>query len=218
MGLSNSKILLLLFAIASALAQATAQASNEPEKKDELGLVIGATVAPSRTLASGISANPESLTFTPSLALGAEFDRGLTASQHLGILAGLDFLASPLDVKLDQRPVNAIPEYAYIFLTPHIRVKFHPKGAISPWLLLGGGYARYAESAPPGAQRAATNTGALEFGGGIDTTPVRRVWRIPIGFRLEVRDFYSGQPDYNLPVSGNLQHNIVFTGGLLVGY
>ena len=216
--MSNSKILLLLFAVVTALAQATAQESNEPAKKDELGLVIGATVLPSQTLASGISANPASLTFRPSLALGAEFDRGLTASQHLGILAGVDFLASPLDVKLDQRPVNAIPEYAYIFLTPHIRVKFHPQGAISPWFLLGGGYTRYAESAPRGALRAATNTGALEFGGGIDTSPVRRVWKIPIGFRLEVRDFYTGQPNYNLPVSGNLQHNIVFTGGLLVGF
>jgi hypothetical protein len=217
-GLSNSKILLLLFAVATALAQATAQASNEPEKKDELGLVIGATVLPSQTLGSGISTSPGSLIFTPSLALGAEFDRGLTASQHLRILAGVDFLASPLDVKLDQRSVNAIPEYAYIFLTPHVRVKFHPTGAISPWFLLGGGYTRYAESAPPGGLRAATNTGALEFGGGIDTAPVRRVWKIPVGFRLEVRDFYTGHPNYNLPVSGNLQHNIVFTGGLLVGF
>jgi hypothetical protein len=84
--------------------------------------------------------------------------------------------------------------------------------------LLGGGYTRYAESAPPGGLRAATNTGALEFGGGIDTAPVRRVWKIPVGFRLEVRDFYTGHPNYNLPVSGNLQHNIVFTGGLLVGF
>lgn len=209
---------MFLLAVATATAQATAQASNEPKKKDELGLVIGATVIPSQTLASGVSANPASLTFTPSLALGAEFDRGLTASQHLGILAGVDFVASPLDVKLDRRPVNAIPEYAYIFLTPHIRVKFHPTGAIAPWLLLGGGYTRFAESAPPGGLRTATNTGALEFGGGIDTAPVRRVWKIPIGFRLEVRDFYTGQPNYNLPISGNLQHNIVFTGGLLVRF
>jgi hypothetical protein len=217
-GLSNKKIVVFLFEVATALAQATAQVGNEPEKKHELGLVIGATVPPSQTVPSGISTNPGSLTFTPSLALGAEFDRGLTASQHVRILAGVDFLASPLDVKLDQRPVNAIPEYAYIFLTPHIRVKFHPTGPISPWFLLGGGYTRFAESAPPGALRVATNTGALEFGGGIDTAPVRRVWKIPIGFRVEVRDFYTGQPNYNLPVSGNLQHNIVFTGGLLVGF
>src|SRR5260370_20957641 len=157
-GLSNRKILVLLFAVAIALAQATARASNEAWKKHELGLGIGGAVPPRQTLASGISANPASLTFTPSLALGAEFDRGLTASQHLAILAGVDFLASPLDVKLDQRPVYAVPEYAYIFLTPHIRVKFHPTGAISPWILLGGGYTRFAESAPPGGLRTANNT------------------------------------------------------------
>ena len=216
--MSNKKIVVFLFAAATALFPVTAQASNEPEKRDELGLVIGATVPSTQTLANGISASPASLTFRPSFALGAEFDRGLSASRQLGVLAGVDFLASPLDVKLDQRLVNAIPEYAYIFLAPHIRVKFHPTGAISPWFLLGGGYTRYAESAPPGGLRAATNTGALEFGGGIDTAPVCRVWKIPVGFRLEVRDFYTGHPHYNLPVSGNLQHSIVFTGGLLVGF
>lgn len=216
--MSKRRILVLLFAVATALAQATAQANNEPEKKNELGLVIGATVTPSQTVASGIVANPGNLTFTPSLALGAEFDHGLTTSRHFGILAGVDFLASPLDVKVDQRPVNAIPEYAYIFLTPHIRVKFHPTKAISPWLLLGGGYTRFAETPPFGAPKTAVNTGALEFGGGIDTASVLRVWKIPIGFRLEVRDFYTGQPNYNLLVRGNLQHNIVFTGGLLVGF
>src|SRR5262249_48438483 len=108
--------------------------------KAMIGLVISATVTPSQTLASSISGNPRTLTFKPSLAMGAEFDHRLNRSKRLGILPGVDFLASPLDVKLDERPANAIPEYAYIFLTPHIRAKFHPQGTISPWLLLGGGY------------------------------------------------------------------------------
>jgi len=216
--LSYREVVALVFAVAATLLQATAQTSNEREKKNELGLVIGATVTPSQTLASDISANPRTLTYKPSLAMGAEFDHRLNGSKRLGILAGVDFLASPLDVKLDERPVNAIPEYAYIFLTPHIRLKFHPEGPISPWLLLGGGYTRYAESAPPGGLRTATNTGALELGGGVDAAPVARVWKIPIGFRLEIRDFNTGQPNYNLPLSGNLQHNVVFTGGLLVGF
>jgi hypothetical protein len=216
--LSNKTIVVLVLSVAAALLPAAAQTSDEREKSNELGLVIGATVTPSQTLASSISGNPRTLTFKPSLAVGAEFDHRLNRSKRLGILAGVDFLASPLDVKLDERPVNVIPEYAYIFLTPHIRAKFHPQGTISPWLLLGGGYTRYAESAPPGGLRAATNTGALELGGGVDTAPVARVWKMPIGFRLEVRDFYSGQPNYNLPLSGNLQHNVVFTGGLLVKF
>ncbi len=179
--------------------------------------MIGATVIPSQTLASGISATPRTLTFKSSLALGAEFDHRLNASERLGILAGLDFVASPLDVKLDQRPANVIPQYAYIFLTPHIRVKFHPNGAISPWFLFGGGFARYTESGAIGF-KAGTNTGALEFGGGIDTGTVHHIFRVPIGFRLEARDFYGGRPNYNLPISGSMQHNVVFTGGLLIRF
>jgi hypothetical protein len=127
-GLGNKKIVVLLFAVAAALLPATAQAqtSNERWKSNELGLVTGATVIPSQAPASDISANPSTLTFTPSLAMGTEFDHRLNRSTRLGMLAGVDFLASPLHLKLDERSVNVIPEYAYIFLTPHVRAKFHP--------------------------------------------------------------------------------------------
>jgi hypothetical protein len=81
-------------------------------------------ITPSQTLASGISATPRTLTFNSSLALGAEFDHRLNMSKRLGVLAGVDFLASPLDVKLDQRRASVIPGYAYVFLTPHVRLKF----------------------------------------------------------------------------------------------
>jgi hypothetical protein len=64
--------------------------------------------------------------------------------------------------------------------------------------------------------KAGTNTGTLEFGGGVDTGTVHRLWKIPLGFRLEVRDFYAGRPNYNLPLSGSMQHNVAFTGGMLI--
>jgi hypothetical protein len=70
-GLGNKKIAVLLFAVAAAILSATAQTSDEREKSNELGLVIGATVTPSQTLASDVSANARTLTFTPSLAMGA---------------------------------------------------------------------------------------------------------------------------------------------------
>ena len=129
--MNKRAIVAFLFAFATLIPYAKAQASGEA-KKNEVGLVIGATVTPSQTLASGISATPRTLTFNSSLALGAGFDHRLSTSKRLAVLAGVDFLASPLDVKLDQRPPSAIPEYAYVFLTPHLRVKFHPNGAISP--------------------------------------------------------------------------------------
>jgi hypothetical protein len=58
----------------------------------------------------------------------------------------------------------------------------------------------------------------LEFGGGIDTGPIVHVLRIPIGFRVEVRDFYSGTPTYNQKINNSLQNNVVYTGGLLLRF
>ena len=196
--------------------------------KNEVGLVIGGIVTPSQTLSPGASLIGPGGTVLPnrdisldsSLTLGAEYDREFVRRQKFAIDGGVDFLASPLDVKLSQQSQNAIGEYAFIFLTPHVRVKFHPDGVFSPWLSFGDGYARFLESVPPAAPsfRRGTNTGTLVFGGGIDTRTVVHVLRIPIGFRVEVRDFYSGVPNYNQKISGNLQNNLAFTGGLLIRF
>jgi len=198
------------------------------QEKNEVGLVIGAIVTPGQALSPaavlvgpGGTVFPNSdIAFDPSLTLGAEYDRTFVRKHRLVIDGGVDFLASPFDVKIGQRPQNAISQYAFIFLTPHVRVKLHPSGSFSPWVSFGGGYARFLETVPGGAPlfNPGTNTGTFVFGGGVDTRPVLRVLRIPIGFRIEVRDFYSGQPKYNQKSSGNLQNNIAFTGGLLIRF
>ena len=197
-------------------------------EKNEVGLVIGGIVTPSQTLSPGASLIGPSgtvlpnrdITFDPSLTLGAEYDRGFILRQRFAIDGGVDFLASPFDVKVSQKSQNAIGQYAFIFLTPHVRVKFHPDGVFSPWLSFGGGYARFLEKAPTAAPsfKPGTNTGTFVFGGGVDTRPLVRVLKIPIGFRIEVRDFYSGLPNYNQKVTGNLQNNLAFTGGLLIRF
>jgi len=190
------------------------------QTKNEVGLVIGATTAPSQTLSSGGSGPTGGLTFNASLALGAEYDRRFATVRPVAIYGGVDFLASPLDVKLSQPPQGVSPQYAYVFLTPHVRVKFNPAGLIAPWLSFGGGYARFLEKAPSTSTsfRPGTNTGTLEFGAGIDTRSVVRVLRIPIGFRFEVRDFYSGLPNYNRKLDANWQNNVAVTGGLLIRF
>jgi hypothetical protein len=205
--LTVSGILLLLFS--GSLPSAHSQTKNE------VGLVIGATTTPSQTLSQG-----GDLTFNSSLALGAEYDRRLATAKRLAIYGGVDYLASPLDVKLSQPPPGVSPEYAYEFLTAHVRVKFNPAGPIAPWLSFGGGYARFRESAPTGSTsfKPGTNTGTLEFGAGIDTRSVVHVLRIPVGSRFEVRDFYSGLPNYNRKIDASLQNNVAFTGGLLIRF
>jgi hypothetical protein len=220
---NNTKWLIGFF-VAATLWSLPAMAQD----KNEVGLVIGGIVTPGQTLSPGASLITSSGTVLPtrditldsSLTLGAEYDREFVRRQEFAIDGGIDFLASPLDVKLSQKAQNAIGEYAFIFLTPHVRVKFHPDGAFSPWLSFGGGYARFLESVPPAAAsfRRGTNTGTLVFGGGIDTRTVVHVLKIPIGFRIEVRDFYSGLPNYNQKVTANLQNNLAFNGGLLIRF
>ena len=202
--------------------------AQEDHGKNEVGLVIGGTVTPSQTLASGTGLigpsgtvlSSRNLALNPSLSLGTEYDRRFLTTRRFAIYGGVDFLASPMDVKLSQQFQNVIGQYAYIFLTPHVRVKFRPSRPFSPWLSFGGGYARFLEKAPPATQsfRPGTNTGTLMFGGGVDTRAVLHVIKIPIAFRVEVRDFYSGLPNYNLKVTGNLQNNLAFTGGLLIKF
>jgi len=198
------------------------------QEKNEAGLVIGATVTPGRDLAPDISligpngnALPDrTLNFDSSIALGAEYDRRIVSGNRAALYAGVDFLASPLDVQVSQRTQNAPKSYAYIFLTPHVRAKFNPRGTFSPWVEFGGGYARFLSAAVPAAPafRTGRNTGTFEFGGGVDTRTVLHAFRIPIGFRLEVRDFYSGSPNYNVRVSGGQQNNLAFTGGLVLRF
>jgi hypothetical protein len=198
------------------------------QEKNDVGLNIGATLTPGQSLASGASLigpsgnvlRNRSLNFDSSLALGAEYDHRIVSGNRAALYAGIDFLASPNDVQLSQLTQNAPKSYAYIFLTPHFRVKFNPRGALSPWLELGGGYARFLSTVPPAATtfERGRNTGTFEFGGGVDTHSVFHVFKIPIGFRLEVRDFYSGLPDYNVKVTGNLQNNVAFSAGLLIRF
>src|ERR1700752_3197649 len=61
------------------------------QEKNEIGLVIGAAVTPSRNFSSGSSAT---VAFDSSLALGAEYDRRLLPGRRASVYGGVDFLAS----------------------------------------------------------------------------------------------------------------------------
>jgi hypothetical protein len=210
-------LILFLSLIASAAHAQSAPSNNE------LGLVIGATLTPSVGLQS---VQPNLLQLNPSLTLGAEYDRRLFG-HHTAVSVGLDFFASPNDVHASQPPSNVSPEYAFLFLTPHVRVKFNAEGTLQPWLLFGGGYADFAPAQPRsgGVNVAGTgNSSTFQFGGGVDTKPLVHLKHLPllgtlpIGARAEVRDFYSGQPDYGVATTGSRQNNVLLTGGLVLHF
>jgi hypothetical protein len=56
-----------------------------------------------------------------------------------------------------------------------------------------------------------THRGAFDYAGGADF-PVKR-W---IGGRIEVRDFITGSPSFNVPTASGVQHNVVFSYGILL--
>jgi hypothetical protein len=80
----------LLIALAFWSLPALAQ---EDHGKNEVGLVIGATVTPSQTLApgpsligsGGIVVSSRNLGFNPSLSLGAEYDRRFVTTRRFAV-------------------------------------------------------------------------------------------------------------------------------------
>jgi len=87
---------------------------------------------------------------------------------------------------------------------------------ISPYVALGAGYARFEQSffridGRPNAAPRELNRGTVDFGGGADI----KLWRW-IGWRGEIRDFYSGSPAYNVPAIAGGEHNVVAGGGFVL--
>jgi len=61
----------------AALLVAVLTPAAQSQEKNKIGLVLGATITPSRELGSGLAHN---VSFGSSLALGAEYDRRLLGS------------------------------------------------------------------------------------------------------------------------------------------
>jgi hypothetical protein len=100
-----------------------------------------------------------------------------------------------------------------VFVTPALRLKILPSAPISPWASIGGGWARFSSELAPTA-----NKGALEVGGGLDFKT-----GLPLlGFRAEVRDFVTGNPDFGFvnvlsQTNGVLhRHNVMVGGGIVL--
>jgi hypothetical protein len=184
--------------------------------KNELAFLLGAT----RTPSIAIAGNASSIEVGSGLTLQLTYARQLAET---GTLAWyLEFPAVAIPLQDVNNGIGATPtNYDSFFVAPSLRFKFRPREGISPWLSAGGGYALFDESAErrDGTHNVTrgTSTGTLQFGGGIDVrTPVKVLF--PIGLRAEVRDFYTGKPTYNVNTVGGLQHNVVFSGGLLVTF
>ncbi len=103
-------------------------------------------------------------------------------------------------------------DYKSLFLTPAARVNLFPTTAVSPWVSFGVGFGHFSQGnnlVYGGTNPGKSTTGAVIEGGfGLDV----KVWR-NMSMRGEVRDFWSGEPDYPLAPTGKTRQHNFFVGG-----
>lgn len=105
-----------------------------------------------------------------------------------------------------------------LFFTPSVRLKFLGSAPVSPFVSVGGGLAHFsATDDSSGVADTTRNTGALQFGGGLDL----RVPLSALALRMEARDFWSGlrqNPPALTQQSPSHLHNLYFGGGAVVRF
>jgi len=137
------------------------------------------------------------------------------ARGKLALYGEINFVTSPLR-DVSSSVGAATHDFASLYVTPGIRLKYRPTARISPYVLVGGGYADYEQSVkriddqPNQASRELAR-GVFDFGAGVDV----HVWRF-VALRGEARDLYSGSPNYNIASISGGQHNIFITGAFVL--
>jgi len=106
-------------------------------------------------------------------------------------------------------------DYKQIFITPSVRFNLFPSTAVSPWVSFGGGFGHFSENKDliyygtnPGTS---STSGVIQGGFGLDV----RVWH-RLSIRGEVRDFWSGEPNFPLADTGKTRQHNYFVGGGVV--
>ncbi len=174
----------------------------------DVGLLLGAT----RTSDEGAG-----LAFDRATTYQATFAWRIWEGSKAAVSLEVPFLASPAFTVAT--PGGSLPkEYAALYLTPGVRLIVYPNGPVSVFGSAGGGYARYSESkeranGSPNPSQRDTNTGALQFGGGIDVRALR--W---LAFRGEVRDVYTGGRNFSIVTPHNDVQNVVVSGGFVLRF
>ena len=172
---------------------------------NEVSVTVGRTFVSTQTIQNPTML-PATLHFANEESFAFNYGRLLKNHGMFGLSAELPVAIYP---RMDlSTPSHGIPkDIGALFITPSARVNFFSGEALSPWVSVGGGYARFREASKlnfygdnPGPT--GTNTGVIQFGAGLDVWPWSH-W----GIRTEARDFYSGVPDLNLKTGNSRQHN-----------
>lgn len=202
-----------LIAVLAVVTVFSAAAAAQDEKNEVSGL-LGRTFISDQGIVGATYFNP-SIRSGQGLSFEVNYARRMKTTAIYGVS-----LEVPAMFNLDE-DLNAglgiVPiDYQAIFVTPAARVNLFPTTAFSPWVSFGGGFGHFSQNpnliydagANPGKS---TTTGVIEGGIGLDVRVLHR-----FSIRGEVRDFWSGHPDFPLANTGKTrQHNFFVGGGVI---
>jgi opacity protein-like surface antigen len=200
----KKKLTLLLLPVMAGVCVA----QENSTAKNELAFGLGGIPALSRSDSPSLDAGS-------GVALQVNYGRRFLELTRVAIYGELNFIASPLR-DVSSSITTATHDFASLYVTPGIRVKFRPGARISPYAVAGGGYADYEQSTTridgrPNPVSRQLARGVFDFGAGVDV----HVWRF-VSLRAEARDFFTGAPDYNVGTLSGGQHNVVATGDFVL--
>lgn len=182
------------------------------DEKNELTGIIGRTIISDQGI-KGTNFNPF-IHSGKGLSFEVNYARKLMVTQIFSVSGEVPAVFN-LDEDLNAG-ANVVPvDYSAIFVAPSGRLNLFPTTAVSPWISFGGGFAHFGENKNlvfgginPGKSK---TTGVLQGGIGLDV----RFWH-RFSLRGEVRDFWSGAPDFPLAATGkSRQHNYFVGGGVI---
>ncbi|HTW31339.1 MAG TPA: outer membrane beta-barrel protein [Candidatus Sulfotelmatobacter sp.] len=189
---------------ASALAQ---------DEKNEIGGAIGRIFISDQGIQNATYFDPI-IHSGKGLTFEGEYARRLLVAPIFAI-SGEAVLAYNGDEKLNAGMYGfaVVPtSYKELFVTPAARVNLFPTTAVSPWVSFGAGFGHISQSSTldysgvnPGKS---TTSAVIEGGLGLDV----KVWS-KLSIRGEVRDFWSGEPDFPLAPTGKSRQHNYFVGG-----
>lgn len=177
-------------------------------KVPEVGLTVAGISGSSRTTSTGAALTPGE-----GVAFQVNYSKAFRTLKAGDLYWEVNGVASPQQ-KLQSTNTGVTKDFSAYYFTPGLRLKFYPRKRLSPWAVAGGGFGLYQSDSQTLGGAATTSqvkgTGVFEFGGGLDFRYSPR-----LSFRFEAREFLTGTPKYNVPVSGHGQLVFMVGGGIV---
>ncbi len=199
-------------AIVSVLMVLVASAGAQTER-NEIGGILGRTFISDQGIKGATYFDPI-IHSGKGLTIEGEYARRLIVAPIWSIsIEGLVVYNPDEDLNAGEYGHAVVPsDYKQLFITPAARVNLFPTTAVSPWVSFGAGFGHFSQGknlvyggTNPGKS---TTSAVIEAGAGLDV----RLWK-RLSLRGEVRDFYSGEPDFPLAPTGKTRQHNFFVGG-----